>query len=65
MKDLVINNIGTMTNAKVTDLVTGDARTIVDPLWDVYGQYLIQQPNPYPATVLGVIPEIVTGDKDK
>jgi hypothetical protein len=65
MKDLAINNIGTMTNAKVTDLVTGDARTIVDPLWDVYGQYLIQQPYPYPATVLGVIPEIVTGDKDK
>lgn len=63
MKDLVIGNIGTMTNSQVTGLVTGDARTLVDPLWDVYGQYLIQQLQPYPATVLAVIPEIVAGDK--
>jgi hypothetical protein len=65
MKDLVLGNIGTMSNTKVTGLVTGDARTIIDPLWDVPGQYCIQQPLPYPASILGVIPEIEVGDKDK
>lgn len=62
MKDLRLGNVGTMTNQRVTDLVTGDARTIIDPLWDVPGQYCIQQTTPYPASVLGVIPEIVVGD---
>lgn len=62
MKDLVIGNVGTMTNAPVTDLVTGDARTIIDPSWDVPGQYCFQQSKPFPATILGVIPEIVVGD---
>lgn len=65
MKDLVVNNVGTMSNQVVTDLVTGDARTIIDPLWDVPGQYAIQQPLPYPATILGVIPEIEVGDTTK
>lgn len=62
MKDLVLGNIGSMTNQRVTDLVTGDARIIIDPLWDVPGQYCIQQTTPYPASILGVIPEIVVGD---
>ncbi len=62
MKDFVLGNVGTMTNQLVTDLVTGDARTIIDPLWDVPGQYCIQQSLPYPASVLGVIPEIQVGD---
>jgi hypothetical protein len=62
MKDLVLGNVGSMTNERVTDLVTGDARTIIDPLWDVPGQYCIQQTTPYPASVLGVIPEITVGD---
>lgn len=62
MKDLVLGNVGTMTNQIVTDLVTGDARTIIDPSWDTPGQYCIQQATPYPASVLGVIPEIVVGD---
>jgi len=44
-----------MSNQVITGLVTGDARTIVDPQWDVFGQYYIQQPNPYPASILGVI----------
>lgn len=43
-------------------LVTGDERVVVDPLWDVPGQICIQQEDPLPATVLGVIPEIVIGD---
>lgn len=65
MKDLVIGNVGSMTNEEVTGLVTGDARTNVDPLWDVPGQYCIEQPSPLPATILGVIPEIVVGDGAK
>lgn len=62
MKDLVLGNIGSMTNAVVTDLVTGQARTIVDPMWTVPGQYYFKQPNPLPASILGVIPSIVIGD---
>ena len=62
MKDLVLGNVGTMTNQIVTDLVTGDARIIIDPLWDVPGQYCLQQSSPYPASILGVIPEIQVGD---
>jgi len=65
MQDLVLGNVGTMSNQIVTGLVTGDARTIVDPQWDVFGQYYIQQPNPYPASILGVIPEIEVGDSGK
>lgn len=63
MNDLVVGNVGSMTNEIVTDLVTGDAQTIVDPDWTSQGQYYITQPNPMPATVLGVIPEIVIGDE--
>ena len=65
MQDLVLGNVGTMSNSIVTDLVTGDTRTIVDPQWDVFGQYYLQQPNPYPASILGVIPEIELGDTGK
>jgi hypothetical protein len=65
MKDLVRGNVGTMSNTIVTDLVTSDARTIVDPQYDVFGQYSFAQPFPYPATILGVIPEIVVGDTPK
>ena len=43
-------------------MVTADARTIIDPSWDVPGQYCIKQPNPLPVTILGVIPEIEIGD---
>jgi len=50
MKDLIINNVGSMTNQVVTGLVTGDTRVIVDPQWDVFGQYFIQQQAPYPAS---------------
>lgn len=63
MKDLIIGNIGTMSNAPITGLQTTDARMIMDPDWDVFGQYFITQPNPYPATVLGLIPEIEVGDR--
>lgn len=44
------------------ELDTSDQRIIMDPLWNQYGQICIQQDYPLPATVLGVIPEIVIGD---
>lgn len=65
MKDLVVGNVGSATNEVVMGLVTADARTIIDPSWDVPGQYCIQQSYPLPATILGVIPEIVVGDTPK
>src|SRR5258708_5072019 len=65
LQDLIIGNIGSMTNQPVTGFVTGDVRGYMDPLWDVPGQYLIQQILPYPASILGVIPEIEIGDTAK
>jgi len=44
-------------------LVTADERFIMDPNWTVEGQICLQQDDPLPATVLGVIPEITIGDK--
>jgi hypothetical protein len=46
-------------------LISADARVPMDPLWDVQGQICLQQDNPLPATVLGVIPEITVGDTAK
>jgi len=65
MKDLVLGGFNIMTNSAVAGLVTGDARTILDPTYNVPGQYCIQQNQPYPATVLGVIPEVTIGDTTK
>jgi hypothetical protein len=65
MKDLVLGNIGSQTNEVVTGLVTGDAWTVINPNWTVQGQYAIQQSLPYPATILGVMPDFVVGDTPK
>jgi hypothetical protein len=66
MKDLVVGQISGMLTGQpsqtVTGLVTGDAYTIVDPTWTVPGQYYIKQSNPFPVTILGVIPELSVGD---
>lgn len=62
MKDLVIGNLGSQTNEVVTGLVTGDAMTNINAQWTPQGQYCIEQPNPYPATILGVIPDYTVGD---
>lgn len=43
-------------------LYTGDQRVNVDSGFDVAGQICIEVRDPVPATVLGVIPEIVVGD---
>jgi hypothetical protein len=62
MKDLALGNVGTASNTLVTNLVTGDAYTAIDPSWTVPGQYCIQQSYPYPASILGVIPQFAPGD---
>lgn len=66
MKDLVRGNVSSMLTGQssqlVIDLVSGDARTWLDPTYTVPGQYCIQQSDPLPATVLGVIPNITIGD---
>ena len=63
MKDLVVGNVGSQTDAVVTNaMVTGDAWTVMDQKWDVAGNYFITQPNPFPASILGVIPDITVGD---
>lgn len=43
-------------------LYTGDARVLSDPQWDRPGQTCIQQDDPLPATILGVIVEVTPGD---
>ena len=65
MKDLVRGNVGSATNQVATDLVTGDAMTIIDPRWTIPGQYFIQQSNPFPASILGVIPQLTVGNTAK
>lgn len=66
MKDLVVGNVSSMLVGQptqiVSDLVSGDARTWLAPTYTVPGQYCIQQSQPLPATVLGVIPNITVGD---
>lgn len=41
---------------------TGDIRQVLDPAWVKDGTYLIQQDDPLPMTILGLIPEVVIGD---
>ena len=65
MQDLIIGNVGSLTNEVVTDLVTGDAMTIVDPKWAEQGQFAIEQTLPLPATITGVIPRVTIGDTAK
>ena len=65
MKDFIPGNIpssSTGPGQTVTDLVNGDGRTILDQLWQEPGQLCIQQNLPYPATILGVMPEVTVGD---
>jgi hypothetical protein len=66
MKDLVIGNVSSMltgqSNQVVTELVTGDARTFLNPTFTVPGQYCIRQSQPLPATILGVIPQFELGE---
>jgi hypothetical protein len=65
MKDFILGNIGTQSNQQVTDLVDGDGRTIIDQAWQEAGNYCIQQNLPYPATILGAMPEVTVGDTQR
>jgi hypothetical protein len=49
-------------NLATGDLFTGDSRVLSFPQWDTPGQTCIQQDDPLPATVLGVIVEVTPGD---
>jgi hypothetical protein len=62
VKDFQLGNLGTDSNIVVTDLVSGDGRTIMDQVWQEAGNYFVQQNLPYPATILGVMPEVIVGD---
>jgi hypothetical protein len=66
MKDFQIGQVSGALSGQdsqvVTDLVTGDGVTVLDPTYTLPGQYCIQQDKPYPATILGVIPNLVLGD---
>lgn len=48
--------------AGTNDLFEGDARALIYPQWDTKGEICIQQSDPLPAQVLGVIVEVVPGD---
>lgn len=69
MKDLIVGNVSSMLTGQnsqlVTDLVSGDARTFLDPRFTVPGQYYIQQSDPLPATILGLISDYTLGDIGK
>jgi hypothetical protein len=64
MKDFQLGAIPTQSNgpALVTGLYSGDGRQILDQVWQEIGQLCVQQNLPYPATILGVMPEVVVGD---
>jgi len=59
-KDRDLNTIG-----QPIALFTGDQRIIIGGSWTTEGQVCIQQDNPLPSTILGVIPEIQVGDTGK
>lgn len=63
-KDFQLGAIPSQSNGPVTvaGLVNGDGRQILDQVWQEVGQLCIQQNLPYPATVLGVMPELEVGD---
>lgn len=64
MKDTQIGAIPSQSNGPslVTDLFNGDSYTTLDQVWQEPGQLCIQQNLPYPATILGVMPQVVLGD---
>lgn len=66
MADLIVGNVSTTLVGQpsqiITGLVTGDAFANLDPTFTIPGQYCIQQSQPLPATVLGVIPQFELGE---
>lgn len=49
-------------SAAPTVLKSFDARTIIDSAWTKAGQVCFEQSAPWPASILGVIPEVTRGD---
>lgn len=47
-----------------TDLLTGDARVILPPIWKSNGRIFFRQRDPLPLTILGVIPDIFVEDEE-
>lgn len=66
MKDLIVGNVSSMltglSNQVVTDLVSGQAKTYINPSNNVPGQVAIRQSLPLPASVLGVVLDVDVGD---
>jgi hypothetical protein len=62
MKDFQLGQLNIQENKPVTNLYTGDGRVVLEPQTDTFGNYYIVQPNPLPATILGLMPEVVVGD---
>lgn len=59
-KDRDLNTIG-----QPIELFTGDQRLLIGGGWTTEAQMCVQQANPLPATILGLIPEIQVGDTGK
>lgn len=59
-KDRDLNTIG-----QPIELFTGDQRLIIGGGWSTEAQMCVEQTNPLPATILGLIPEIQLGDSGK
>lgn len=51
-----------ITTTPAPSLVSTDVYYVMDPLWETAGQLCIQIDDPVPASVLGVVPEVVLGD---
>lgn len=47
------------------ELLTMDMRMVMDPNWQEPGTYYITMTDPYPASILGIIPELNVGDTSK
>lgn len=66
IKDLEIGEVSGMLTGQpsqiVTNLVDGDAYITMDPTYTIPGQICIQQSQPLPATILGVVPNFTIGD---
>lgn len=59
-KDRDLNTIG-----QPIELFTGDQRLIIGGGWSTEAQMCVEQANPLPVTILGLIPEIQLGDSGK
>lgn len=66
MKDLIQGNVSSMLTGQqaqiVAGLYSGDARTFLGPTYTIPGQYCIEQSLPYPVSILGVFPCLITED---